>query len=162
MGIIPERTDFWRWIHSQVDHYYYLILLFVIAIIVMSNPYVGFGRLVLYLLSGFIYMSLLIKALSLMHDFVKKVSSFLFFSQDEAVVRERFSYAKTCFGLVIIASFVVLGFIGFIVSAKIWGFDIELYDLRHWLSAPILLEGTTHPITTMSLLKLIAYVFGGF
>lgn len=162
MGIIPDRTEFWRSVHSQVDHYYYLILFFVIAVIVMSNPYVGFGRLVLYLLSGMIYMLLLIKILSWLHDFVKKVSSFFFFVQDEAVVRERFSYAKTYFGLVIIASFVVLGFVGFIASAKIWGWDISFYDLQHWLTAPLLLEDTTHPITTLSLLKLIVYIFGGF
>jgi small-conductance mechanosensitive channel len=162
MGIIPERSEFWRWIHFQVDHYYYLLLLFFIAIIVMSNPYVGFGRLVLYLLSGFVYMALLIKCLSVLHGFVKKLSSFLCFSQEDSVVRERFSYAKTCFGLIIIASFVILGFVGFIVSAKIWGWDIGWYDLKHWLGAPILLEGTTHPITTISLLKLILYVFGGF
>ena len=62
MGIIPDSSDFWRWIHGNVDHYYYLILLFVVAIIIMSNPYVGFGRLVLYLLSGSIYTAILINS----------------------------------------------------------------------------------------------------
>lgn len=161
MGIIPDSSDFWRWIHGNVDHYYYLILLFVVAIIIMSNPYVGFGRLVLYLLSGSIYTAILIKLLSLVHDFVKKTTSLLFFSQDDAIVRERFSYAKTSFGLVIIASFVILGFIGFIGAAKIWGWDVALTDLRQWLKAPLILEDTVHPITTMSLLKIIAFVIGG-
>jgi small-conductance mechanosensitive channel len=161
MGIIPEHTDFWRWIYIHVNQYYYLILFFVITVIVMSNPYVGFGRLVFYLLSGLMYMLLLMKALSFLHDFVKRLTSFLFFSQEETIVRERFSYAKTCFGLVIIASFVLLGFIGFIVSAKIWGWDVTLSDFRQWLTVPLLLEGTTHPISTLSLLKIIAYVLGG-
>jgi small-conductance mechanosensitive channel len=161
MGIIPDYSDFWRWIHAHVDHYYYLILFFVIAIIIMSNPYVGFGRLVLYLLSGSIYMAILIKILSLLHDFVKKVTSLMFFSQEDTVVRERFSYAKTYFGLVIIGSFVILGFIGFIGAAKIWGWDVALTDLRQWLQVPLILEGTKHPITIMSLLKIIAFVIGG-
>jgi len=162
MGIIPDYSDFWRWIHAHVDHYYYLILFFVVAIIIMSNPYVGFGRLVLYLISGSIYMAMLLKALSLLHDFVKKATSLLFFSQDDTIVRERFSYAKTCFGLVIIASFVILGFIGFIGAAKIWGWNVVPADFRQWLSVPLLLEGTTHPITTMSLLKIIAFIMSGF
>lgn len=161
MGIIPDYSDFWRWIHAHVDHYYYLILFFVVAIIIMSNPYVGFGRLVLYLLSGSIYMAILIKLLSLLHDFVKKATSLVFFSQEDAIVRERFSYAKTYFGLVIIGSFVVLGFIGFIGAAKIWGLDVTLTDLRQWLQVPLILEGTMHPITIMSLLKIIAFVIGG-
>jgi len=161
MGIIPDSSDFWRWINTNVDHYYYLILFFVVAIIIMSNPYVGFGRLVLYLLSGSIYMAMLIKVLSLLHEFVKKVISLIFFSQEDAIVRERFSYAKTYFGLVIIASFVILGFIGFIGAAKIWGWDVALTDLRQWLQAPLILEDTMHPITIMSLLKIIAFIIGG-
>jgi small-conductance mechanosensitive channel len=162
MGIIPDSSPFWQWIQSQVDRYYYLILFFVVAIIIMSNPYVGFGRLVLYLLSGSIYMLILIKVLSWLHDCVKTTASMLFFTQEEAIVRERFSYAKTCFGLVIIGSFVILGFIAFIGAAKIWGFDIALTDLKQWLKVPLLLEGTTHPITTMSLLKIIAFILSGF
>jgi len=162
MGIIPDYSDFWRWVQAQVDHYYYLILFFVVAIIIMSNPYVGFGRLVLYLLSGSVYMLILIKVLSLLHDCVKTATSMLFFTQEDAIVRERFSYAKTCFGLVIIASFVILGFIAFIGAAKIWGFDVAITDFRQWLKTPLLLEGTTHPITTMSLLKIIAFILGGF
>jgi small-conductance mechanosensitive channel len=162
MGIIPNSSDFWRWVYAYVDHYYYLILCFVVAIIIMSNPYVGFGRLVLYLLSGSLYMLILIKILSLLHDFVKTATSMLFFTQEDAIVKERFSYAKTCFGLVIIASFVILGFVGFIIAAKIWGFDVAVTDFRQWLNVPLLLEGTTHPITILSLLKIIAFVLGGF
>ena len=162
MGIIPDYSYFWRWIYKQVDDYYYLILFFVVAIIIMSNPYVGFGRLVLYLLSGSMYMIILIKALTLSHDFVKTATSKLFFIQEDSIVKDRFSYAKTCFGLVIIASFVILGFIGFVVAAKIWGLEVAITDFRQWLSVPLLLEGTTHPITTLSLLKIIAFILGGF
>ena len=162
MGIIPITSEFWKWIYAYVDHYFYLILFFVVAIIIMSNPYVGFGRLVLYLLSGSMYMLILIKILSLLHDVVKTTTSMLFFTQDDTIVKERFAYAKTCFGLVIIASFVILGFIGFIVAAKIWGFDVAVTDLKQWLNLPLLLEGTTHPITTLSLLKIIAFILGGF
>jgi small-conductance mechanosensitive channel len=162
MGIIPDYSDFWKWIQTHVDHYYYLILFFVVAIIIMSNPYVGFGRLVLYLLSGSIYMMILIKVLSLLHAGVKTATSMMFFTQEDTIVRERFSYAKTCFGLVIIASFVILGFVGFIVASKIWGFDVAITDFRQWLQVPLLLEGTKDPITTMSLLKIIAFILGGF
>jgi small-conductance mechanosensitive channel len=161
VGIIPDYSDVWRWVHSHVDHYYYLILFFVVAIIIMSNPYVGFGRLVLYLLSGTIYMAILIKLLSLLHDFVKKSTSLIFFSQEDSIIRERFSYAKTYFGLVIIASFVILGFIGFIAMAKIWGWDVTLTELKRWLKVPLLLEDTVHPISISSLLKIIAFIIGG-
>jgi len=97
-----------------------------------------------------------------LHTFVKTATSLLFFTQEDAIVKERFSYAKTCFGLFIIASFVILGFIGFVAAAKIWGFDVAITDFRQWLQVPLLLESTTHPITTLSLLKIIAFILGGF
>ena len=50
LSLIRSRTDFWKWVHNQIDTYYYFIQLFFIAIIVMSNPYVGYGRLTLYIL----------------------------------------------------------------------------------------------------------------
>jgi len=124
LSIISQKTDFWRWIRSQVDTYYYLLLIFVIATIVMSNPYVGFGRLVLYLLSGLVYTALFVKGLIWVHDAFKRAASYIFFISDDSVTRERFAYAKTWFGLLITASFLIFGFIGFIVIAKIWGWPI--------------------------------------
>ncbi|MGB8366913.1 MAG: hypothetical protein WCD44_01000, partial [Candidatus Babeliales bacterium] len=129
LSVIPQKTDFWRWIRTQVGTYYYLLLIFVIAIIIMSNPYVGFGRLLLYLLSSFIYTALVLKALLWLYDGFKRAVSYVFFISDDAVVRERFTYAKSWFGLLIIASFLIFSFIGFIVIAKIWGWPISFNDI---------------------------------
>ena len=60
LSIIPTSTDGWRLIKDQFGRFYYLILLCVIAIIVMSNPYVGYGRLVLFVLSGILYSFILV------------------------------------------------------------------------------------------------------
>jgi len=162
LSIIFQKTDFWRWVRTQVDTYYYLILVFVIAIIVMSNPYVGFGRLVLYLLSGFIYTALFVKGLLWVYDIFKRAVSYIFFASDDSVTRERFAYAKTWFGLLIIGSFLIFGFIGFITIAKIWGWPIEFKDVLGLLNKALLQKGTKHPITTLSLLEIIAFVLAGF
>jgi len=162
LSIISQKTDFWQWVRTQVDTYYYLLLIFVIAIIVMSNPYVGFGRLVLYLLSGFIYTALFVKGLLWVHDIFKRAVSYIFFASDDSVTRERFTYAKTWFGLLIIGSFLIFGFIGFIVIAKIWGWPIEFKDVFGLLNKALLQKGTKHPITTLSLLEIIGFVLAGF
>ena len=55
LGFIPTRNDAWAFVHEQVNRFYYLMLFALITIIVLSNPYVGFGRLVLYALFGMLY-----------------------------------------------------------------------------------------------------------
>ena len=162
LNIIPDNTEIWRWMRAQVDRYYYLILLVVISIIVMSNPYVGFGRLVLYLLSGVVYTILLIKGMLWVHGLFKQGMSYIFFTHKEAVVRERFSHAKTLFGLVIIASFLIVCFMGVIIGAKIWGWPVSFKDIMGLFNEPLMLKGTKSPITTFSLLQIILFILSGF
>lgn len=162
VSIIPSRNNVWLWIRAQVDHYFYLLLAFVIVIIVMSNPYVGFGRLVLYLLSSFLYTALLVKILLLMHGWVKQIASYTFFFSDEEMVRERFAHARTWFGLLIIGSFFVFTFLGLVIGAKIWGWPINIKEMSVLFTRPLLLETTAHPITMISLLQIIGFVLLGF
>lgn len=161
LSIIPQKNDLWTWIHEQVDYYFYLILFFVIAIIVMSNPYVGFGRLVLYILSASLYTLILTKLLLAMYRWSKKTGSEIFFIDDEEMVRERFNHARTWFGLLIIGSFFSITFIGCIVIAKIWGWHIGVNDIIELAYKPLLLEATTYPITLLSILQIIAFVMLG-
>src|SRR5581483_2968231 len=80
LSVIPEHGSFWLWMRDQVDRFYYLILISTIAVIVMSNPYVGFGKLVLYVLTRIIYTLLLIRLLVWVHTVIKRGLSHFFFS----------------------------------------------------------------------------------
>lgn len=161
LGLIQRKGIFWEWIHEQVDRYYVLLLLLVIAVIIMSNPYVGFGRLVLYVLRGLLYTSLLGLLLVWLYGLGKKLASHVFFARDEEVVRERFAHAKTWFGLLIIGLFVIIGFVGVFIVARIWEWQLTLDDLIP-LFKTSLLPGVKSPITILSLLQLIAFIMSGF
>lgn len=162
LSIIPSKNAGWLWIRTQVERYFYLILLVAITIIIMSNPYIGFGQLVLYMLSNIAYTVLLFKLLVWLHGKVKRTTSYIFFFSGEDIIRERFSYARTWFGLLIISSFLILSFVGMIVAAKIWGWQIAMKDIITILNKPIILEQTTTPISFASLLEIIGFVMGGF
>ena len=162
LGFIPTKNEFWNWLREQIDKFYYLILLAVIAVIVMSNPYVGFGRLVLYLLFGFIYTVALFLVLLWLHGLLKKIASRAFFVSVDDVARERFSNAKTWFGLTIITSFLLLSFIGIIVGAKIWGWPITLTKISELLSYPLIGGETETPITVITFFKILVFIFIGF
>ncbi len=168
LSIIPEHGDMWNWVRDQVDHFYYLILMFAVAIIVMSNPYVGFGKLVLYILLRLLYTIILIRILVWVHTLFKKMLTFLFFSKTEDHIRERFIYSKTLYGIFILGVFVTAIVFGLIIGAKIWHWP-EVFanvhrwsDILSWLQTPLMLEKTENPISVYSILKIVMFIVAGF
>lgn len=157
-----------QWLEEKVENYYYLFLLFFIVIIVMSNPYVGYGRQVLYVLSRLLMTVLLIPIFSWFHNRIKRSSSdFFFYYSDGSTVKERFPAGKVWYGFFIIATFIFfLGF-GVMIGGWIWGQTITIHDLakylHHSLYSPGIDEITNKPIevTLYSLVKIVWYVIAG-
>lgn len=161
LNIIPGWLE---WFYRWVDRYYYLMLFGIAVVIVMSNPYIGYGRLVLYLLSGLVWTTILLWLLVKGHKLVKKGVSQIFFVTQDEVVRERFSYAKTWFGIAIIISFLIFLTIGLMLGAKIWGWPLTLKDVIKWLNMPLLGigKGTSTPLTLFTIGSLLIFILGGF
>lgn len=162
LSFIPTYNEFWQWIHTQVDRFYYLMLFSIISIIIMSNPYVGFGRLVLYIAFGFIYSVALLIVMYWLHGLLKRIASRVFFAAIDDVARERFSNAKTWFGITIIFSFLLLSFVGIVVAAKIWGWPITLSKVTELFSYPLIGRETETPITLITFFKILVFIFIGF
>lgn len=167
LSIIPTHTEWWQQAHEKVDQYYYLILSCIIAIIVMSNPYVGFGKLVLYVLSRLVYTAILGWCLYWINYLLKLASSYIFFSTEGGVSKERFSYGKTLYGFFVIGFFLAFILSGIIVAAKIWGWPDGLAnianwaDIVDWIKSPVIVIDESTKISTLSFLKIIASVFAG-
>ncbi|HEV2916499.1 MAG TPA: mechanosensitive ion channel domain-containing protein [Candidatus Babeliales bacterium] len=162
LSIIPRYNTITDWLYSFVDNYYYLLFCCVLLVIVMSHPYVGYGRLVMYIVAGIVYTILLCKALLIAHNFFKSGAKYLFFEERDQVIRERFANAKTWFGLSIIASFLLFLSIGIFIGAKIWGWPITLKHAFEWLYEPLLLKASPHPITMISLFMIFGFIVAGF
>jgi small-conductance mechanosensitive channel len=167
LSLIPHHNEVWQWVYKQVDRYYYLLVIVVIAIIVMSNPYVGFGRLVLYILRRFFYTIGLMVLLIWIHQILKQSSSHLFFSIDEDdVTKERFSGAKTWYGLTVIVIFLAFTVLGLIFAAKIWNWPEQVAhidkfaDIKVWLEEPLTHADKT-PISAWTIIILALFIVGG-
>jgi small-conductance mechanosensitive channel len=167
LSAIPRTSDMWLNIRQYVDQYYYLILMVLIAIIVMANPYVGFGRLVLFVLSRVMYTILLIGFLFWVHTLVKRWSSALFFQTDQETTKERFPSAKTWYGVAIIGILLSFIFLGAIIIAKIWQWPEslknikEMQDVVEWLKTPRLLVQTESPISVFTVLQFLFFLLAG-
>jgi small-conductance mechanosensitive channel len=162
LGIIPQHNTITAWLYTFVDHYYYGLFCCALVVIVMSHPYVGYSRLVMYVVAGFVYTVLLCKALLLAHGFLKGAAKYLFFEERDQVVRERFANAKTWFGISIIASFLLFLFVGLLIGAHIWGWPITFKNAFEWLHEPLLLKASPHPITVISLFMIFVFIVCGF
>ena len=168
LSFIPRVNDMWLWIREKVEHYYYFFLAILITVIVMINPYVGFDRLVLYILSNVIYTLLLVSILVWLHGLVKRWSSSFFFYSEQEVVKERFPSAKTWYGVSIIAILLTFFFLGAIAAAKIWQWPEKLntikefHDIIEWLKTPLLLSHTESPISVYSVMQFLFFLLAGF
>ena len=167
LSIIPKRTPFWEWIYWQVDRYYYLIVAILIPIIILANPYVGFGRLLWYVISRISFTIVIIYVVFWAHDLLKRISTKLFFQVKEDMARERFSYAKTSYGLFVTATLLIMITITVIVVAKIWGWPEALVniasaqDVKNWIFEPIWGVTTDNPVSLYSIMKFFFYIVLG-
>ncbi len=161
LSLIPETTNIWKQIHAQVDKFFYVILAFVVAIIVMINPYVGFGRLVLHVLSRLFLTVLFLPLFFWAQTFLKKISSKIFFATDNDVVKERFPSAKSWYGLSVILFFVGLVGVASIAGAWIWGWSITLKDILEWLRTAMFHGEGGKPISVISFLQIFLFLIAG-
>ena len=169
LSLVSTKSDFGRWIYDFVDTYYYFFQILLIAIIVMSNPYVGYGRLVLYILKRVLYTAILLQLLMWIHEWFKRVSSriFFYFDTDEEIARDRFSYAKTWYGILVVLIFAVFTFVGLLIAAHIWHWPEVLLKVKNWsdvvgwIKTPFLLRETKSAISLFSIFKILGFVFTG-
>ena len=168
LSIIPSDTPLWEWVVEHVNKYYYILFFGIIAIIIMSNPYVGYGRQVLYVLSRMLITILVIPLFSWLHNRIKKTSSDLFFYYTEGeTVKERFAAGRTWYGLFVIFTFFLFVLVGIIICGAIWGYTVTWRDISSWLEyrlySPGLDEATGKAIevTALSLGKIFLFVMGG-
>jgi small-conductance mechanosensitive channel len=167
LSAIPSHTPMWEWVKEHVSKYYYLLWLCVIAIIIMSNPYVGYGRQVLYVLSRVALTASLIPLFLWVHNRIKRVSSDLFFYySDGEVIKERFSAGRTWYGLFVFISFLLFVLVGILLIGQIWGYSISLRDISSWLKYELYSPGVDEAgrrihVTGISLFKIVLFVVGG-
>jgi small-conductance mechanosensitive channel len=168
LGLIPQTTPLWEWIKEHVRDYYYILWVALTAVIVMSNPYVGYGRQVFYVLSRLIITAMLIPLLLWLHQRIKQASSdFFFYYEDGETMKERFASAKMLYGFFIVALLMLFMVIGIIIAASIWGKQLLFHDFWGWLTYELYFSGEIDEtgrrisVNLLSLLKVIAFVFGG-
>lgn len=165
--LIPTNTSLGKWFQELVGMYYLLFLGGVIFIIVMSNPYIGYGTHFLYLIFRISFIILLVPLLVAIHNKIKSWFARLFFTYDEeGHLNERFTYARTSYGLLIIGSFIFFSFLALLIAANIWGFSLGFEEIVSWLRRDLWRYRSTETgrqvaVNALHLARVFFYVFVG-
>ncbi len=133
LSLIPRTTPLWQWIYEVLNRYYYLFLSAIVFVIVMSNPYIGYGPTFFYAISRLALIALLIPFFIALHGYIKRWSGSFFFYSDEEGIKERFRYGRTSYGLFVICSFLALTSLAIIIAVNIWGYPLGFNEITSWL-----------------------------
>ena len=166
LSLIPRSTPLWEWVYEHLTKYYYFFLAGVIFIIVMSNPYIGYGPTFFYAITRLFLIALLIPFFTALHNKIKQWSGTFFFYGDEEGIKERFRYGRTSYGLFVIASFLALTAFAVVVAINIWGYPVGFDDIMTWLHKGIYpytspTTGRTVEVNALHLIRVFLYVVGG-
>ncbi|HJZ23890.1 MAG TPA: mechanosensitive ion channel domain-containing protein [Candidatus Babeliales bacterium] len=167
LSIIPTTSEIWLWLGRKIDKYYYLFLIGIIVIMIMSDPYIGgYGNLVSYILWNLFLTVIMWWILNIFNEYGKKITSTIFFIQEDDTRKERFNQSKTWYGISIIMLFLCLLFIGILIASWIWWRPITAYDMWDFLnknrfSAGMGPDDQPIYISIFSFVKLFGFMFAG-
>lgn len=166
---ISRQGGFGNWIAKYIGAYYYLLLAAIIALMIVSDPYVGgYGNLISYAVWGIIATLILVKLLMIANMYAKRFLATAYFATDEETMHERFAYAKTLYGISVISVFIVILFIAVMIGTRIWMIPITWTDLGQVMNFQLFDTGvdkTTGQLiwfTPLKLFVVLSFIIGGF
>lgn len=168
LNLIPKTNIYFQSLSKLINDYYYLLSLFCIMVLILSDPYLGgYGHLIWYMILNVTMSALLFATMYLVHNAIKAISSWLFFKEHgEFGLKERFEYAKTWYAVFVVMLFFISMGATILLTAKIWGYPLVLgqvdrvlnHSLLQWAGVGTKIEH----LRVIGILRLIGSVFLGF
>jgi len=138
LNLIPKNNVYLDTLNNLIDSYYYLLSLFCVMILILSDPYLGgYGHLIWYVILNSTMSIILFALIYLMHMSIKMILSWMFFKdRGEFGLKERFEYAKASYAISIVSlSIISFGFLA-LLMAHLWGYTILYAQIEKFLSYP--------------------------
>ena len=160
--LIPSRPLFFAFIKRQVHLHYYPVFFFIMGLLILSNPYIGYSNLAWFLAFAVPFTIAIFYGSFLVHYYVRKYAVFIFMKEDDEEISDKFEYAKTYYGFFIILTFTTLLLFAFMLTARIWGFNYMPSDVWKFLSEYWVLPIGHNKLGFVQLFELILFIICGF
>ncbi len=167
LTVISPKNQFGLWLARIVNDYYYAILGVIITVMVLSDPHIGgYDNLIAYLMWGVTGTIVIVRVLFLLYAFVRRTSSYFFFSFDDESMDERFQHAKTWYGVLVICIFILFFIMGIVLIAWCWGKTIPMHSLSDFFSTQRLSigfkDGQYQKVSIIDLIRTFLFIPGSF
>ncbi len=158
------RYPLFEWIKKKIENFYYPIFFFIMGLLILRNPYVGYANLSWYLAFAIPASAALLWALFITHNYIRNYSVFLFMTEDEDEIKDKFEHAKTYYGILIIATFLFLFFIDIFFIARIWGYNYTTTEIWRLLSETWVIPfgDANNKLGIVQFITLATFVLSGF
>ncbi|MBP6870074.1 mechanosensitive ion channel [Candidatus Babeliales bacterium] len=169
LNLIPKSNVYFQSISQLINDYYYLLSLFCIMVLILSDPYLGgYGHLIWFMILNVTMSVLLFATMYLLHNAVKAISLWVFFKEyGESGLKERFEYAKTWYAIFVVALFFISSAITILFALEIWGYPLAFEQIERFLnhslmSWPTGVGSKIEHLRVIGILRLISSLFFGF
>ncbi|MFA5306980.1 MAG: mechanosensitive ion channel domain-containing protein [Candidatus Babeliales bacterium] len=129
LKLIPTSYSVSIRLKRTIDRYYYPVFLFSMAMLILSNRYVGYPTLAWFLIFAVPATIFVLYILFAAHAYIRKHAIFLFMREESDEVVDKFEHAKAFYTFFIIFSFLLMFFVAFGVFTRIWGLSYSPSDL---------------------------------
>jgi len=166
LRLFSSPNTFVVWFRKKIDTYYYPVFTFVIFLLILSNPYIGYSSLAWYLVFAVPASIAVLYGLFFFHYIVRHYSLFFFIQEEDDELLDKFEHAKTYYSFFIALTFIFLSLIAMVFLVRVWGFEgYTLYDLWHALSDEWTIkvgQGPSDKLGFIDLIKFVMFIASGF
>ncbi len=167
LQLLPTKNRFGQKISLFVQKYYYLFLMMILGVLVMSDPYLGgYGSLIWYMFWNVLFTLFILSILFFIHRIIRQYTLVLFFQDDEASggSNERFENAKTWYGFYVVLLFLSFLLMAVVICSNIWGYGFTLQTLKDLLYYRFAIQSGDHlkQLRVISLIGMCFIVLSGF
>ncbi len=169
LNLIPKTNVYFQSLSQLINDYYYLLSLFCIMVLILSDPYLGgYGQLMWYVILNMTLSALLFATIYLIYNAIKALSSWVFFKEHgEFGLKERFEYAKTWYAVFMVALFFISMTAAILFTLQIWGYPLAFEQVERFLNIHLVSWSTgvgtkMEHLRVIGILRLISSVFLGF
>lgn len=168
LNLIPKSNVYFQSISQLINDYYYLLSLFFILVLILSDPYLGgYGHLIWFMILNMTMSILLCGTMYLLHNAMKALSLWIFFKEyGEFGLKERFEYAKTWYAIFVVVLFFVFSGITLLFAAEIWGYPLAFDQIERFLNHSLMswqpVGGKIEHLRVIGVFRLVGSLFFGF
>jgi small-conductance mechanosensitive channel len=152
-------------IKKYITRYYEFIIFLLTIIVIMSNPYVGYGNQVFYFFSRSFISILLLPLWSFVFEFVKNHAVYVFFIFEDGEARGNLRNAKLLYFLFLLCFYFITISIMVYLILNVWGYDLNFDSIKKLAFQNLLPQNNADHAAFFSLYNLytpIFYIFQGY